>query len=152
VTTSSTQRNTRLYRQLGCAGLVPFVFCAAIVLLSDTPETRAWGLNALLSYAAVVAAFIGAVHWGVWLTESPDSRPTRLGWGVAPSIASWILLLLPASWALAGFILLYATMAVVDLLFLRGEHPGYGTLRRNLSLGVLSCLALATPFALGLAG
>jgi len=60
--------------------------------------------------------------------------------------------LLPPSWALLGFITLYPVMAAADLRLLPVDHPGYRGLRRNLSIGVLSCLLLATPYALDLAG
>lgn len=148
---SDTAVNTLLYRRLGYAGLAPFVLCAALVLFAGAAQTRALGLTALLSYAAVVAAFIGAVHWGVWLAESSNARQARLVWGVVPSIASWCLLLLSPAWALTGFIALFVLMLVVDLRLLPFDYPGYGSLRRNLTLGVLACLALAMPHAWNLA-
>ena len=109
-----TTGNRRLHHSLGYAGLAPFVVCAAMVLLGHSPEIRVQALEAMMLYAAVVASFIGAVHWGAWLVEYPDTRPARLGWGVLPSLAGWALLFVPTSWALPGFIALYLVMAVVE--------------------------------------
>lgn len=152
MTTLGRVSGAPLYQLLGYAGLAPFVACAAMLILGDAPEIRSRVLEAMLSYAAVVATFIGAVHWGLWLADDPSSHPARLWWGVTPSLVSWGLLLLPPSWALLGFITLYPVMAAADLRLLPVDHPGYRGLRRNLSIGVLSCLLLATPYALDLAG
>jgi len=142
----------RYHRFLGYAGLAPFLACTGTLLLSGDPFLRSAALEALVYYAAVVASFIGAVHWGVWLARYPQARSAHLMWGVLPALASWLLLLLTPTWALTGFIGLFLLMAVVDLRLLPVAYAGYPSLRRNLSLGVLFCLLGATPYAVSMQG
>ncbi|MEJ0016598.1 MAG: DUF3429 domain-containing protein [Acetobacteraceae bacterium] len=53
-------------------GLVPFVGCGLGALGSD-PVTATRMLDALISYAAIMLAFAGAVHWGI---ELQSRQPT----------------------------------------------------------------------------
>ncbi|UWN51512.1 hypothetical protein ASALC70_03739 [Alcanivorax sp. ALC70] len=55
------KRNRMAARLLGIGGLIPFYFCA---LLTWVETTRVWALDAVTGYAAVILAFLGAVHWG----------------------------------------------------------------------------------------
>ena len=52
-------------RWLGYAGLAPFLACAAVLLLADEPAWRRVAMDTLRNYAAVIASFLGAVHWGI---------------------------------------------------------------------------------------
>jgi len=152
VNSTKTVTDARLHHALGYLGLAPFVVGVATVLFGQTPAIRDLGLEALVAYAAVVASFIGAVHWGLWLAEYPDAHSSRLVWGVIPSLVSGALLLVSPAWALVGFVALYVLMAVVDLYALPMPHQGFRRLRRNLSLVVLICLLTVLPYAMGPAG
>ena len=89
---------------LSLAGLVPFVIIGAIVLFDPLASQTA--IEVLISYAAVVLSFVGAVHWGFALRDvaHPVSvaplSPATLGYerqlltfGIIPAIIGWIALL-----------------------------------------------------------
>jgi hypothetical protein len=88
---------------LALAGLVPFIVLAAVVLLEPLSSPAA--IEVLISYAAVVLSFTGAVHWGFALrdTAHPVSGevlpPAVMGaerqlltFGVVPAIIGWVAL------------------------------------------------------------
>jgi len=102
---------------LGVLGLVPFVVCG-LAALSPDAGTAERMLNALISYAAVVLAFTGGIHWGLQL-QAPQSdsfaERTRLGLGIVPPFVAWVALLLPlvvAAW-LALIVLIAAYIGAV---------------------------------------
>jgi hypothetical protein len=96
---------------LGTAGLVPFVvLTSALYALPavNAPVVLLW----LISYAAVVLSFVGAIHWGVAMVHAqvPEAeRGVFMAWSVVPALAGWMGLLLPAE---AGLLLLGATFVV----------------------------------------
>lgn len=89
-------------RWLGAAGLLPFFGLAVLSWLPGAPQ----GLvsQALLSYAAVILSFVGALHWGMAMTV-PSHRPVPTArlylWSVVPALVAWLALLLPAALAVA---------------------------------------------------
>ena len=129
-------------QRLAWAGVLPFVAGAALVWLvrGDVLPDVALALSA---YAALVASFLGGVHWGLAMrSTADDSTPaTGFAWAVVPTIVGWPALLMPAG---AGLALLGAVLAgcyMVD----RRLYPRYGlahwlTLRFRLSaVAALSC-------------
>ena len=56
-----------LARGLGVAGLLPFIAGAAAVWLVG-PQDRL-PAAALLAYAALIASFLGGIHWGLAMRE-----------------------------------------------------------------------------------
>ncbi len=140
VNTTDWQRERRW---LGYAGLLPFLACLAVMIAgSETWQASASGL--LLSYAALIASFLGAVHWGV-AGDGPDGRQlARLRWGVTPALVAWALLLLPQPFAFAGLTLLFVLILVVDRYLLPVLDDGYRQLRLRLSLIVVATLAVAS--------
>ncbi len=98
-----------LARALGYAGLIAFVLGGALVLLLG-PRVF-FGLDTLLfllSYAAVILSFVGAVHWGVALAGplKPFKAQLMTGLSVVPAIVAWVALLMLGAPALATLILL----------------------------------------------
>jgi hypothetical protein len=99
---------------LSLLGLIPFIGCGLLALDSD-PATAARMLSAFISYAAVMLAFVGGIHWGFEL-QSPRAEPVvqraRLGLGALPPLIGWVALMLPlvvAPWValvalIAGYI------------------------------------------------
>lgn len=85
----------RIVHALGALAVVPFVAGAILVWTADAGWHATVAL-ALSAYAAVVIAFIGALHWGLLMRDpsAPGAGP-RFAWGVVPSIVAWIALLLP---------------------------------------------------------
>lgn len=142
--------DTALARTLGYAGLIPFVLLAALLWLVRA-ELHAWVAIALAGYAALIASFMGGVHWGIaWLAAhhaaSHNAAPhhaqrRHLLWGVVPSLLAWPGLLMPpfAGLAWLGFVLVLCYLADRTLYAHAGlQH--WLTLRFRLSaVAALSC-------------
>ena len=124
----------------GLAGLIPFLGLPALALAS--PLLAAWSDQALALYAAVILSFLGGARWGRAVAETaPDPRTVALA--IAPSVAAWGLVLLPASRsgpALAGLAAALALHLLWDL-----RSPGlpawYPRLRLILTAGAIAGLA-----------
>ena len=125
--------------RLGYLALVPFVLGAALVW-GVRADAHAHVTAALSAYAAVVLAFIGAIHWGLAMrTERP--APRLLAWGVVPALVAWVAVLMPPD---AGLVI-HGAMLVVCYAVDRKVYPAQGvagwlTLRFRLSaVASLSC-------------
>ncbi len=129
----------RLALQLGYAGLLPFVLGAALVWLV-WPEAHPYTTLALSAYAAVIVSFLGGIHWGIAFREA-QPEPSLFLWGVLPSLAAWVAVMMPASAGLVIHGLALVACYVVD----RRVYPRHGlaawlTLRFRLStVAALSC-------------
>ena len=86
-----------LVRTLGHAGLLPFIGLAVLLWLVE-PGLQAWVAMAITAYGALVASFLGGIHWGIgWhALGHPDAgvpprhpcRPHFL-WGIVPPLLAW---------------------------------------------------------------
>ena len=131
---------------LGYGGLIPFVLLAALLWLV-APDLQGFVAIALASYAALIASFLGGIHWGIgWLAGlrragSPHAQRRHFLWGVLPSLLAWPGLLMPpfAGLAWLGFVLMVSYLADRTLY----AHAGlqrWLTLRFRLSaVASLSC-------------
>ena len=137
-------------RILGPAGLIPFVGLALFAALS--PEWRPVVLVVLRAYGATIAAFLGAVHWGLALRPVPGEEGAawgRIGLGVVPALLAWVALLMPLRVGLLALAaILVATAAVESLAARRGLVPAaYLRLRWFLSLAAAACLLVGAAVA-----
>lgn len=131
---------------MGFGGLIPFVVLAAVLLLSP-PAQSAWMGLALLGYAAVIASFLGAIHWGLVMRDASQQSLGLLGWGVLPSLLAWAALLAgPGAGLFLMAALLWACFAVDRVVYPRFEVQGWLPMRF-----VLTCVASASCVA-GAAG
>lgn len=138
----------RSRRWLGYAGLIPFAGCLAVMLLTENPGWQTAAATQLVYYAALIASFLGAVHWGTLDHGHQGPQPMRLVWGVTPALVAWPLLSLPLDGAFAGLAALFALILVVDRYLLPVLDDDYRRLRLRLSTLVIACLltaALITP-------
>lgn len=131
---------------LGLAGLVPFVGGAlGLWVIPDAWRGRV--MEELLSYAAVILAFMGAIHWGLAMRadESSDKAPIQLGLSVIPPLLGWFALSLPINLGLPVFFLAFACLYFADLWAVNhGLAPvWYPALRKPLSIVVVLSLAVA---------
>lgn len=135
---ASSGPNTMALR-LGYAGLLPFVGGALLVWLVRE-EAHPYVALALAAYGAVIASFLGGIHWGLAFREA-DPPSAWLAWGVVPSLLAWVAVIMPPS---AGLVILGVLLLVcygVD----RRLYPQQGvahwlTLRFRLSaVASLSC-------------
>lgn len=127
--------------RLGYAGLVPFVAGAALVWMVR-PDVHPYVALGLSAYAALIVSFLGGIHWGIAFRESAP-EPVLFVWGVLPSLAAWIAVLMPAG---AGLVILGA-MLVAGYLVDRRVYPRHGlsgwlTLRFRLSAVAALCCFL----------
>ena len=135
----------RLAILLGYAGLIPFI-SGAIGIWITPPAWRTDVLTALLHYAAVILAFMGAIHWGLAMARErqDDAAHRQLGLSVLPALLGWLAISsgLPALLALAllisGFIGLY--LADVHAVKLELAPRWYTALRKPLTAVVLISL------------
>jgi hypothetical protein len=133
----------RLRRLLGYAGLLPFVGCLAVMLLAGRQGWQDEAAIQLLYYAALIASFLGAIHWGAALRGEPQLQTARLVWGVTPALMAWSLLSLPPSIAFTGLAALFAFVLLVDCYLLPLLAADYRRLRLRLSTLVIGCLLTA---------
>ena len=128
-------------RVLGLAGLLPFVAGAAALALLQAPGLRLWAGTALIAYGALIASFLGGIHWGLAMQGTPPVN-TRLAWGVVPSLLAWVAVLLPVGpglLLLAG--LLLACYAVDRPLYASAGLGGWLGLRLQLTgVATVSCV------------
>jgi hypothetical protein len=102
----------RIATLLGNFGLLPFVALAVALWMPWESWQIAKLQAALVAYAAVILAFLGAVHWGLALATPTLDRTqawNALLWGVMPSLLGWLALLMlmlgvPA-WLVLGFLI-----------------------------------------------
>jgi hypothetical protein len=140
--TADVSRPSRFARWLGFSGLLPFVGLAVALWLSGAAD---WPLlpTALLTYSAIIASFLGAIHWGLAMHDGRGQRQTSLLWSVVPSLLAWVALLLnPAAGLLLITALLWACFAVDRMLYPRYQLGAW--LRMRLQLTVVastSCIA-----------
>ena len=74
----------RMARQLGYAGLIPFVVLSGLVCIVDN-QWRPVCLSALRGYAACIASFLGAIHWGLVMKSAAPGSAAFLC-GVVPGL------------------------------------------------------------------
>ncbi|MFY7864984.1 DUF3429 domain-containing protein [Roseateles sp.] len=131
-------------QRLGLLGLLPFVLGALLVWLvgGRNAEAHAWVSFGLSAYAALIISFLGGIYWGLGFRQAePHLQP--FVWGVVPSLAAWVALVMPAY---AGLVL-HGVMLVVCYLVDRRLYPALGasawlTLRFRLSAGAALCCFL----------
>lgn len=138
---SQSNQPTPLEQYLGYAGLIPFVALASLLWIVHA-DLRAWLTIALTSYAALIASFLGGIHWGIAATQPHAARRFHHIWGITPSLVAWLALIMPAY---AGLPLI-AALLVVCYLVDRKSYPAAGwtawlSMRLKLTVvAVLSCL------------
>jgi hypothetical protein len=130
-----------LARQLGYAGLIPFVLGAGLVWFVRA-DAHPYVTQGLASYAAVIVSFLGGVHWGLAMPmQAPAGAPRSFRWAMVPPLVSWLAVLMPPA---AGLVVLGA-MLVATYLVDRRVYAAAGqahwlTLRFRLSMvAALSC-------------
>ena len=134
----------RLPAQLGYAGLLPFVMLSAAIWLA--PATYQVLINqALLLYASLILTFMGAVHWGLAMFQTPVDYRTQLGFSVVPALVAWIALFLPEIINYSVLIIAFALLCLFDTRMSKlGRAPNwYPQLRSPLTAVVIACLIVA---------
>lgn len=92
---------------LGLGGLIPFV-ALAIASIVDPIRTAVW-VASVMSYAAIILSFVGALHWAFAMTASELTdrrRRATYTWSVVPALIGWSAILVLPFWATASAIIL----------------------------------------------
>ncbi|KVF75924.1 hypothetical protein WS75_14050 [Burkholderia sp. FL-7-2-10-S1-D7] len=148
MTMRAVLRRYRVPAALALAGLAPFISLSWLSIHASAANDDY--VRALLNYAACIASFVGAVHWGIALraAESPRRQRVLYGWSVIPALMAWAVLMVPGIGAqLTGMAIVLVACAAVDgVLWRKAFIPAwYFALRCLLtSVAGLSLLA-ATP-------
>jgi hypothetical protein len=135
------------YALPGAAGLLPFVAGAAGAWLVPSPDlgiVSYW----LAGYAAVILAFVGALHWGVAMMDAAAPRGDQWLaslWSVTPALVGWAALQLPASIGLAVMAATFALQYAMDRRLARRHvvPPWFLPLRLRLTVVAVACLGVA---------
>jgi hypothetical protein len=134
----------RLPALLGYAGLLPFVvFSAALWLVPPTYQVL---INqALLLYASLILAIMGAVHWGLAMLQSKMDYQRQLGFSVVPPLIAWLALFLPEILNYSVLIIAFALLCLFDTHMAKtGRAPNwYPHLRTPLTTVVVGSLIVA---------
>ncbi len=99
----------------------------------------------LMSYAAIILSFMGAIHWGLAMSQHGSHANTQLGASVIPALLGWTALIIPM---LYGYILLalcFVALCIADKLASDlGLVPSwYLPMRVILTTTVVVCLVIA---------
>jgi len=96
--------------------LAPFLISALVIAYGERQYAPA-ALTVLLTWSAVVLAFLGGVRWGLE-TALPEPRWERLAGSVISPVAAWSLFLgrerLEPSWILIGFMAAFLLQWLFD--------------------------------------
>ena len=127
---------------LGFAGLIPFLAGVGGVWALGYPDFILV-LNLTMAYAAVILAFLGAVHWGLALAQEAAGNWRRLVPAVLPALAGWVALMLPNAFGLLLLAIGYAGVFLADRAAITANRAPawYKALRKPLTLVVLASLA-----------
>lgn len=131
---------------LGLGGAIPFVGLSGLLALQhygilvdlELPERLFYHL--LMTYAALIASFLGGIRWGLALNH--PSAPRLLWVSVIPSLVGWVALALPRPYDTLLLIGLFLWLVMIDVrLVVRAIAPRwFGTLRIGLTTVVLASL------------
>ena len=133
---------------LGIAGLIPFVGTALSILIA--PDFLGLGAGLLhmilVTYAALIASFLGGVRWGNAMAAIEHQRREFII-AVMPSLVAWLALATPRPYDVMMLIGVFLALGVSDLgLVIKGGAPRwYGTLRVGLTVVAVASL-LGTLF------
>ena len=129
---------------LGYAGLIPFVVLSAALWL--VPATNQVLINqALLLYASLILAFMGAVHWGLAMLQADIDYQRQMVFSVIPALVAWVALFLPEILNYSVLIIAFALLCLFDTRMSKtGRAPSwYPRLRSPLTTVVVASLLVA---------
>jgi hypothetical protein len=129
----------------GLLGLIPFAVAGVVVATADAKrgegQRKAAAERGLIVYAALIASFLGGARWGLEIPRRPV-RTSVISASMAPTVASFLLALLPrsrAATALAGLMGVFAAQWAWDTR--STDTPAwYPGLRTVLTCGALIAL------------
>ena len=132
---------------LGFAGLLPFALLTAGIVWYPEPNLS-YFLGWLVQYGALIAAFVGALQWGLVMqsgNQSAIEQRAAFGWSVCPALIAWVALQLPQYAGCYLLTMLFAVCWLMDLRFSRRHAlpAWYMRLRSLLTAGAMLSLGIA---------
>ncbi len=103
----------QLLERMGFAGTIPFVALTLLLWLVEE-DLHPFISIALVAYGAVIASFLGGIHWGIAFIKHSEHQRFHLIWGITLSLLSWLAVLLPAFSGLPFLGFLIITAYLVD--------------------------------------
>lgn len=99
----------------------------------------------LQTYAAVILAFMGAVHWGAAMSGEDRFAQTQLGLSVIPPLLAWLALMIPQVYGYSLLIVSFAALCMADNMVGRIQRfpSWYSPMRVALTTVVIFCLITA---------
>ncbi len=134
-------------RLAGYAGLIPFAALATATLVAS-PSDSERAAHALVAYAAIIATFVGAIHWGLAAARHETPANWQYVWSVVPSLIAWLCLFLPGRAAMLTVAGLLITCLAVDArsTFVGAFPANMMSLRYRLTAIAVASLLLAAAF------
>ena len=141
---SSTKSGTipPMAQLLGWGGVIPFLGCG-LAVHTNNADLVLYGFVGGTSYAAVILTFLGAVHWGLAMS---DNRPQGwFIWSTTPSLLAWAsLLIFDVDLRLYALVPLFGLAWCVDRIAANQQliPVRYMRLRTRLTIGAIAGLLL----------
>ena len=138
---------------LGLLGLIPFISPVIAILIPYDPfelGVRAFHMM-LVTYAALIASFLGGVRWGLGLGAQAQQQTSLFVVSVCPSLVAWFALAVPRPYDLIVLMTLFLCLLVLDIQLVRQQAVPrwFGSLRLLLSGFVIVSLLGPLAFELG---
>ena len=140
---NDTARLSSAAELLGYLAVAPLLVCLSCVAVLSGYADRELAQRSAIAWGAVLLGSSGAVHWGLALAGRLPATAARTAAAAAPPIVAALAVIIGGQRALAllvvgfGLFWLYEHRSLGALL-----PPAYLSLRRNLSLAIVSMLAL----------
>lgn len=116
--------NEKTAKILGYAGLIPFITLSIaswieIPFLDNT-------VYALITYAAIILSFMGAIHWGMAMSKTDNKQSGYFIASVIPALVAWFSLLFADFYSLIILLIGFVSLIVYDLAVEKSQaFPGW---------------------------
>lgn len=127
-------------KYLGYAGLIPFIVFSIgswlpLPMIIDASFV-------LTAYAAMILAFMGAIHWGVAMANTEDNNSKYFIGSVIPGLIAWLALLIAQNYAIILLMAGFIGLIIYDWSVEKAQvlPDWYIPLRNKLTLVVVICL------------
>lgn len=132
--------NEQVAKLLGYFGLIPFIVFTIgswiqIPMVSDSPYI-------LITYAAVILSFMGAIYWGIAMSNPKEDNPRYFIISIMPVLIAWASLLMSESYAIILLIIGFIGLIIYDWALEKSlKLPSwYLPMRKRLTTVVILCL------------
>ena len=129
-------------KSLGYAGLIPFIVFSIgswlqLPIISDSTYI-------LIAYAAIILSFMGAIHWGVAMSNTEQHNGQYFIASVIPGLSAWIALLMPHRCAIILLMIGFIALIIYDWCVEKSQRlpAWYIPMRNRLTIVVITCLTI----------